>query len=97
MRKTRGEYWQKHKGRIDLKRRGRMVALKIMKGGECAICGYRACQAALQFHHVDPSTKAFNISQSMSRSMDDLEAEVSKCILLCANCHTEWHEKEWNG
>jgi len=70
--------------------------LKLMLGGECAICGYDKCIDALHFHHVDPSTKLFNISQSMSRKMEDLEREVRKCILLCANCHQEWHSKEWN-
>jgi hypothetical protein len=31
-------------------------------GGCCSACGYDDCCAALQFHHVDPSTKEFALS-----------------------------------
>ena len=29
---------------------------------ECATCGYNKCPAALDFHHIDKSTKSMNIS-----------------------------------
>jgi hypothetical protein len=59
-------------------------------GGECAACGYRACIGVLQFHHVDPATKRFHLGrEGVSRSLDDARAEARKCVLLCANCHTE--------
>lgn len=59
-------------------------------GGACVLCGYDACLAALQFHHLDPSTKRFAIaSRGLTRSHQALRAEVSKCVLLCANCHAE--------
>jgi transposase len=59
-------------------------------GGACAICGYDRSLAALQFHHVDPSTKRFALSQEgVTRSLDRARAEAAKCVLLCANCHTE--------
>jgi hypothetical protein len=32
------------------------------KGGECSICGYNKCVAALEFHHLNPSEKDFTIS-----------------------------------
>jgi len=32
------------------------------KGGKCRICGYDRCDGALQFHHLDPSKKDFQIS-----------------------------------
>lgn len=28
-------------------------------GGKCVMCGYGRCQAALEFHHLDPQTKRF--------------------------------------
>ena len=57
-------------------------------GGECILCGYSRSQAALQFHHLDPSTKRFNLSlRGVTRSMAELRKEAAKCVLLCANCH----------
>ena len=59
-------------------------------GSRCALCGYDRCQAALAFHHLDPASKSFGIAgKGFTRSIDELRAEVSKCILLCANCHAE--------
>jgi hypothetical protein len=59
-------------------------------GGRCALCGYDRCHAALEFHHLDPETKSFGIAgKGFTRSIDQLRAEASKCILLCANCHAE--------
>lgn len=59
-------------------------------GGCCATCGYDACQEALQFHHLDPSTKRFALGgRGLTRSLDVLREEASKCVLLCARCHVE--------
>jgi transposase len=59
-------------------------------GGRCQICGYAACAAALQFHHVDPSEKSFALShEGVARNLQLARAEAAKCILLCANCHAE--------
>lgn len=61
------------------------------KGGECKQCGYNKCQAALQFHHINPDVKAFNVSHDHIRSWERLKIELDKCDLLCANCHAEMH------
>jgi hypothetical protein len=59
-------------------------------GGACAICGYDRCIAALQFHHLDPSTKKFALSrQGVTRAYAEALEEARKCILLCSNCHAE--------
>ena len=59
-------------------------------GGECVICGYRRHIGALQFHHVDPGTKEFGIaSGGVTRGIDRAREEAKKCVLLCANCHSE--------
>lgn len=59
------------------------------KGGKCIICGYDKCIQALEFHHLNPNDKKFNISGSHSRKEKDIEKELEKCILVCANCHAE--------
>jgi transposase len=59
-------------------------------GGMCQICGYDRYPGALQFHHLDPSTKSFSLSrQGCTRAFAELKAEAAKCALLCANCHAE--------
>lgn len=59
-------------------------------GGECVLCGYSRCLAALQFHHVDPVNKRFHLSMhGVSRSIARAREEAAKCVLLCANCHAE--------
>ena len=67
------------------------------KGGQCVICGYSKSLNALQFHHLDSSQKDFNLSDAYNGGnvdMDKLYQEVDKCILICANCHAELHEKD---
>jgi hypothetical protein len=63
------------------------------KGGNCSICGYNKCPSAMDFHHVDPKTKEYEISSLIrSKSNDEiLLKELDKCILLCSNCHREYH------
>ena len=61
-----------------------------LRGGCCERCGYDRYLGALDFHHLDASTKEFSISDTMRALEKDLE-ELEKCILLCANCHREAH------
>lgn len=73
-------------------RRKRKLKLVEEAGGKCQRCGYDKCTAALQFHHVNPEEKTFGISGSgVTRSLETQLNEISKCILLCANCHAEEH------
>jgi transposase len=59
-------------------------------GGACRLCGYDRYLGALEFHHLDPAEKEFNIARrGISRSIDRARAEARKCILLCSNCHAE--------
>ncbi len=60
------------------------------KGGKCEFCGYNKSLGALQFHHLDPSQKEFQIS-GKSNFNKKIMKELDKCILLCANCHFEIH------
>ncbi|ATW58232.1 hypothetical protein CNR37_00015 [Pseudomonas phage ventosus] len=62
------------------------------KGGCCEVCGYSKCIAALEFHHLDPTTKERE-GEFRSWSWDKIRAEVDKCILVCSNCHKEIHDQ----
>ena len=74
----------------------RNIRLLALKGGECEACGYKKNSAALEFHHSDPQTKSFQLDlRSISnRKWEVVEAEARKCILLCSNCHAEYHHPE---
>ena len=61
------------------------------KGGRCIGCKYKKYVGALQFHHLDPNEKDFQISGSHCRNFEKLKKEVDKCVLLCGNCHSEVH------
>ena len=61
-------------------------------GGKCVACGYNSCDAALEFHHLDPTDKKISLStRDMQLAWEKIEKELEKCILLCANCHRELH------
>ena len=63
-----------------------------LKINGCAICGYNKYDACLDFHHVNPEDKKFQlVIDRMSRK--DLFEELNKCILLCCRCHREIHEE----
>ena len=66
------------------------------KGGKCEICGYSKSLRALQFHHTNPEEKDFNVG-GVIKIDDDVIKELEKCILVCANCHSEIHDKNLNG
>ena len=68
------------------------IKLVEIAGGKCNLCGYDKCISALEFHHLDPNTKEFNVTGSKTtRSFDAMLSEIRKCILVCANCHREVH------
>jgi hypothetical protein len=58
-------------------------------GGACALCGYDRCIVCLHFHHVDASTKLFQMTMSSGKALATYRKEASKCVLLCSNCHGE--------
>ena len=72
-------------------RRRRKVKRVLVEeaGGACAACGYDRCIAALEFHHREPEHKRFALSLRSARSIASSRAEAEKCVLLCANCHSE--------
>jgi hypothetical protein len=62
---------------------------------ECAQCGENH-PATLQFHHLDPQKKDFNLSEAVRQGygFERIKREIAKCAVLCANCHAKLHY-EW--
>ncbi len=70
--------------------------LKIIQsmGGCCQICGYCKCPESMDMHHLDPTIKEFTFGKMMANPKawtSKIIPELKKCILLCANCHREYH------
>jgi len=79
-------------------KRGHERKLKLLKlkGGECECCGYNKNSAAMEFHHINPDDKLFQLDlRSLSnRKWGEVVAEAGKCTLLCSNSHAEHHHPE---
>lgn len=67
--------------------RARKLRLVREIGGCCVDCGYLEHPEILEFDHVDPRSKSFNIAGKMSYRWSTLVVEAKKCELRCPNCH----------
>lgn len=84
---------QCNRDRVYQWRRDAKTKLVEMFGGKCVLCGYSKCNRSLQFHHLDPNEKEFNISAfSSCMNFSKLVEECKKCVLVCSNCHGEIEE-----
>ena len=57
----------------------------------CKICRYSKCLEAIEFHHINPALKEWKLSDLITHKRETIEIELSKGILVCANCHREIH------
>lgn len=78
--------------------KGKKVRAQLLeyKGGKCIKCSYNKCPSVLSFHHVDESSKEFNIDNRVCNGYkyERLLKEVDKCVILCQVCHQEEHHPE---
>jgi hypothetical protein len=61
---------------------------KCKKSAKCVHCGL-ADPRCIEFHHWNPDSNAFGISQAIRLRMnpDKISQEMKKCIPVCSNCH----------
>lgn len=63
-------------------------------GSECEHCHIELNDynySIFDFHHIDPNTKEYSWDKLKLFSDDRIMKELSKCKLLCANCHRILH------
>lgn len=66
----------------------------IKENGKCFLCGEDS-PCCLTFHHLDTKDKEFCLSDYKNRhKIEDLKKELSKCVIVCLNCHTKIHNSE---
>jgi hypothetical protein len=63
-------------------------------GGSCKKCKYNRCDRSLNFHHFSNKDIAIG-RQTQLPKLEDIKVELDKCILLCGNCHSVEHQKEY--
>lgn len=69
----------------------RKIIHELKQNQCCAKCGENRWYI-LDYHHIDPTTKNNTVARLMVHSCaDTVLKEVDKCILLCRNCHGEFH------
>lgn len=70
----------------------------LKKEQSCKKCG-ETRSYVLDFHHLDPSIKEETIARMVSNNyrLDETLEEIKKCIVLCSNCHREFHYLENNN
>lgn len=56
----------------------------------CKKCGENRFYL-LDFHHINPKEKEYSISSNPNASFQTIQKEIEKCIVLCSNCHREFH------
>jgi hypothetical protein len=69
--------------------------LDIKKKSKCKFCDENHI-SCLQFHHLDKNEKDFSISDvtQLGVSIEKVNLELEKCIIVCSNCHFKLHYNE---
>lgn len=71
----------------------KIKAIKL-KGEKCEDCLLKLSDshyAVFEFHHLISSEKDYDWGKLRMRPWSEIEQELKKCALLCANCHRIRH------
>jgi hypothetical protein len=85
--KNKAEYLARN---LKNKQRNQQFLLEYLKTHPCVDCGESDVRC-LQFDHRDRELKVFNIGRAVSDgfSIEKIQAEIDKCDVRCANCHSK--------
>lgn len=76
--------------------RNREFVENYKKNKKCELCGFNNPPDILEFHHKDKKDKGtgVNILMKTLKSINEMQKEIEKCLLLCPNCHRRLHFQE---
>jgi len=60
----------------------------------CITCGEKN-PVCLDFHHLDETTKLYDVPAMANYGDQKRLEEVVKCVVVCANCHRKTHAMDW--
>lgn len=61
-------------------------------GGKCSVCGDEDI-FSLEFHHCGEKLRTLSSLFASAGRWEAIESEISKCKLLCGNCHRVLHHR----
>ena len=80
-------------------RREAAKKLRIIRdmGGVCTCCGLDGMKKPwiIDIHHTDPSKKEIPPNKMYDYPYKVIQKELETCVLLCANCHRDFHNKKY--
>ena len=78
----------------EIRRRKREWFQNYKKTLYCVKC-FDKRHYTLCFHHIDPSRKFKEVPLLVSNyGIETTKKEIKKCIVLCQNCHKDFHYQE---
>ena len=85
-------YWRNRRyeiRRVKARQALTIALLRDLRKRPCADCGEVLLPHQMDFDHRNPEDKLFRLTEgrAMLMSRDRLLSEVSKCDVVCANCH----------
>jgi len=98
LRKSRADSHRPTPVDIDEIKKMRKLVSDTKSQSKCVLCP-EAHPACLGFHHRNPKTKLFCIAEAarIGCTLHELIVEISKCDILCHNCHSKLHWNESHG
>lgn len=64
------------------------------KNAPCVTCGKSFHFAAMDFNHIDQSSKFRDVAKMLHLKQETILAEINKCELICSNCHRDKTQRE---
>jgi len=89
---NRGKYIEKSKKRNKEQTKLTKEYMLSIKSAGCSKCNEKD-PCCLDFHHTDPSNKVDAVANLVRGrfSIEKIQHEIDKCVLVCANCHRKLH------
>jgi len=80
------------KSRLESRRKKNMKIknrrlIQSLKSNSCTDCHIVYPYYCMDFDHLDPNIKKWNINSIMNKGTNTILSEIQKCELVCANCH----------